>query len=344
MLYWHLGLKRTGTTSLQTALVTHERLLASAGVVYPAEWRVSGLAGLATHQGLVEVFAARGGDDPAVRGFEGYLHDHADDSVLLSSEFVGDWLAGGKLEFALRAFERARAVVPVRCIWTLRRFDEMVGSHRLRRALLGRDLVPPTEAEASELIRSFAASLAGMRRVEAAAGSPATYLKYAASGAHNAEILSAMELPAVLRRPIEAALADGPRLNRQLTHKGAIAMVCRDEIAERLGRPIDRSTLQRALFVGDFEFEDDGPCELMGGELRAKLHEGALGAARECGMSRYVDFFDADRIESGTPVALDAGILTDRDIRRLAEHLEAPEQADIDRAVFSRYGRAGGDA
>lgn len=336
MLYWHLGLKRTGTTSLQTALVVHQERLAEAGIVYPQEWRTQGFAGYSTHQGLTEVVAASAEDASPVLHFREYLSAHADRSVILSSEFVSGWLTDEKRDAVLRTLSWATEVMPVSCIWTLRRLDDQLNSLCLRRALLGIDLTFPSQEDVSGIVESFSELLAGMRSIEEAVGRVA-YVKYKAAGAHNGEILREMGVPDGLRCLIEGSLECGPRLNPQLTYKGAVALYYRDLLGERAGVALSGPDLQRALFLGEFRFDDDKPCELIGSEVRATLHERALTAARQHRLDAYPAFFENDGIEAGPPIVLDPDALTDADLEGLVSYLGEQTQRDIDTAIRQGY-------
>src|ERR1051326_8825826 len=161
MLYWHLGQKRTGTTSLQTALVTHQEQLADVGLIYPEEWRSRDPVGYSTHHGLAEVMQSTDDDSLPVRHFREYLATHDDKSVLFSSEFVSDWIAGEKCDSVLRTIALAQSLMPVSCIWTMRRLDESINSLLLRRALLGLDFAAPRWEDVQRLSASFAAALEG---------------------------------------------------------------------------------------------------------------------------------------------------------------------------------------
>lgn len=337
MLYWHLGLKRTGTTSLQTALVVHQVQLAEAGIVYPEMWRARGLAGYSTHHGLTEVIESSSENALPVRQFKRYLSEQAGRSVLLSSEFVSEWIAEERREAVLRTISRAQSVMPVTCIWTLRRLDETINSLRLRRVLLGADFAFPTQEDISRIAGTFAAALAGMRSIAEVVHGRVVYVKYAADGAHNGSIMRAVGLPDRIRGSIERGLSSGPRLNPQLTYKGAVALRYRDVISGRSEAAIDELDLRRALFLGEFKFSGDSPCEMLGHEARRALHEGALAAADGHGIGDYVRFFEADAIDARAPVELDPDALTDEDLARLGSYVRGLKLEHVDLAIRRGY-------
>ena len=327
-LYWHLGQKRTGTSSLQAVLASNEHVLAGAGVVYPREWRLEGPLGSPGHHGLGAVVEASPGSEEA-RAFRRYLEDHRESSLLLSSELATDFLAEPKLEALLRTLELAASIMPVTCIWTLRRLDERINSQRLRRALVGGELIFPRERNVSGILAAFSRSLEGMRRIERVVDGRVQYVRYSPDGSHNEEIMRLAGLPAPLRTALQMEIDSGPRLNAQLTHKGALAVCFRPRIERRAAVRIDSSELLSALFFGDLEFSGDRPCELMGDELRRTLHEGALAAARRVRVDRYVEFFAAEQPEPCAPVTMDERLFGDDDVRRLVECLREAERSRL---------------
>ena len=95
--------------------------------------------------------------------------------------------------------------------------------------------------------------------------------------------------------------------------------------------------LRSVFFLGEFEFEDDGPCEMVGDLVRRALHEGALEAARAHGAVEYLRFYTGAEIDAGTPTPLDVRILTAEDVKRLASYLQALECRGIDSVVRERF-------
>jgi hypothetical protein len=126
MIYLHCGWPKTGTTSLQAAIVKHQRGLADTGIAYPDDWRPDGAD---AHYGLAEVLRAARRGDAGFGMFEEWLCEYSGDDVVLSSEGLTNWLLKEeKFEVLLQFVRAAQSVAPVRCVWTLRRFDAMVHS------------------------------------------------------------------------------------------------------------------------------------------------------------------------------------------------------------------------
>lgn len=343
MLYWHLGLKRTGTTSLQSALAAHRGRLAESGVIYPEEWW--GHRFSPTHHGLTEVLRASNVTDEPVRHFTSYLREHRDRSVILSSEVVTDWLAESRIEAVLRTLSLAQTITEVRCIWTLRRLDEYTASFRLRRALIGDELTLVDLDDVPGLVKTFSTALTGMREIENAVDGGVDYVKYARGGGHTGAILRIVGLSADLRAPLEAMLSGGPRLNPGLSHKAALVVRHRELIAQRAGVEIEKSDLRLLFYLGDFEFSDDGPCVPMSHEVSLALHEEGLAAARRTGLDAYVSFFEHDEVEPFAVAALDdVDLLSDEDIERLVGRLEELRRQSAGETIRQLYGPAAAGA
>jgi hypothetical protein len=321
MLFWHLGLKRTGTTSLQTALVTHEADLENIGFLYPKKWRQSaGLPGSSSHFRLREVIAAEL-DSPLVVDFRSFLRHHSERSVVLSSEFVTDWLGRDvKRDAVLGALAAAQEVTPVTCMWSLRRLDDMLNSQLHRHLLWGGTATIPWSGNVARVTTRFANALIGMHRIEQVLDRRVVYAKYTREGTHNRELLRAMRLPVRVREPIEDTLARGLRLNSQLTCKGLSALCHPDAILERAGGDLTLSDLRRVFLLGQFEFAEDRPCDLVGGQVRRRLHEGALRAAEERGIERYIEFFGEAKIHGPDRCGANPPVLTDQDVDSLLDY------------------------
>lgn len=317
MLYLHCGWPRTSTSSLQAVLFEHTDRLADAGVVYPDRWRVRGNP---THHGMAELLKASQESESALDDFKRFLAGHAGEDVLLSAEVLTYWLRSSeKLEALQRLLAAAQEVMPTRCVWTLRRIDDFIGSMYLRQVTLRPPAHLPPPTEFFENVGRPDRLFEGVCGVGEVVGEVA-YVKYEAGGAHNGALLRAFDLPEPLQTEIRERLEQGPRLNAGLSHKGAVAMLNLDVLSARAGVDLDRAALRAAFFRGDFRFEGDRPCELVGVGVKRALHERGLAAARQAGLTPYIEFFEADEIRGSAPVVLGPEILTDEDLRRLVAH------------------------
>jgi hypothetical protein len=162
-----------------------------------------------------------------------------------------------------------------------------------------------------------------MRRVEEEVDGDVVYVKYDSMGAHHDKLLRAFGIANSAAEDIRDSLERGPRLNVSLSHKQAATLANRETLSARTGVELDEAALRRAFGPGeDFEFEEDWRCELIGEDVRRRLHERALEAAHPHGITPYMEYFeDAEIKASITPGGLDPAILTDEDLERLMAHL-----------------------
>lgn len=318
MLILHCGWPRTGTTSLQAGLSEHVDKLALAGICYPDQWR-SGI-GL-THHGLANVLQAGIDSAPEFNTFMRFLEANSGRSILFSAEVLSSWLI---LDERRRAFLRflaaAQEVIPTRCIWTLRRYDEFIrswllfgvkqGGRRLERARTAVD------------VENVDTQFEGMRMVEEAVQRNAVYVKYESDGAHNEKLLHAFGVCAKVANEIQAWIKDNANLNAGPTHKQAAALFELDALSARAGVSLDESRLRAAFRRGEFEFEDDGRCELADRKRQRRLHEAALSAAHRHGIHAYVDFFQDPSNDVFREPEGEASAITDVDLERLVSFLQ----------------------
>jgi hypothetical protein len=323
MLYVHCGWPRTGTSSLQAALVEHGELLARGELSYPQRWRVPHLP---AHNGLYDLLDAslRSGEDVFDELIQ-FLRANRVRDVLLSAEGLTNWLpAEDRREALLRFLAAAREVTPTRCLWTLRRVDEVLSSLYLLGMRFGLNMPPPEQYVAGwdHPNNPFDASrsedlFAGMRMVEEALGGDVLYFAYDPGGAHLGELLDSLRLPIEVRTAIDETLDRGPRRNVSLSHKQAAALLNVDALSARAGVEIDGVALRNAFFKGELSFDDDRPCDLIEAGERQALHERALAAARAQGFSPYGELFGDAKFDPYSPVSLEAAVLSDADLDRL---------------------------
>lgn len=316
MLYLHCGWPRTSTTSFQRALFEHREQLAADGLEYPEKWMFGGTS----HHHLEGVLRDSFKSGSAFVDFERFLSDHADRDVLFSVEGFTFWLLSKKMLGALQALlHTAEEVMPVTCLWTLRRSDEALASLYLLWLALGLDLPPPEEHFRQR--RHTGTFFAGMQALHDLLDGRSVYAKYESSGAHNRVLLGALGIPPELATAIGRRMESSPRVNPRMTQKQAVICLNLDLLSNRCGVALDRQALREAVYHRELDFEGDRPCELMDGDMRRAVHGDALAASEEAGFAAYADFF-ADAVpEDSTPVSLDPSVIADSDLELLVDRL-----------------------
>lgn len=317
MLYLHGGWPRTGTTSLQAVLFENRQLLTREGMAYPDEWQ--GRKRGPAHHWLLPLLAAPSESGRELDDFKRFLARHTDKDVLLSAENLTLLLLSPHNEEAMqKLLAAAQEVVPTRCVWTLRRLDDMLRSLYLRRLTLGESVGSAVEHFGK--IRQPERIFAALKNVESAVGGDTVYVKYDRAGAHNRELLRALGVPEEIEAEFQLALADGPRRNASPSHKQAVALANVELLSKRAEMDLSAAALRDAVRRGGLEFDRDWRCEPVGTDVRRNLHEKVLAAARQQGFRPYVEFFDDVEIQDPPgPTGLDPDILTDDDLRRLLE-------------------------
>ena len=322
MLYLHCGWPRTATTALQGALAARREQLAAAGVLYPdrwrgERWRADGNA----HHGVAELFEGDP-DARAIAAFRDYLAGNRERTVLISTEFLTEGLPGREGGTLLRLLDAVRDVTPVTCLWSLRCVADLLSALYLDWLALDE---PPPAAPLLTLaqwraVRAFERLLAGIASMPTqsdAVGGRTVYLRYDAGGAHHEELLRVVGLEQPLRAEIVAELRDRPAVNARRSRKALIALLHRERIAARAGVEIPAAALQRAWREGALRFEEDGPCDLVGVEVRRAVHQQAIAISRRSGFTPYPEFFESAEIEPSPPTSLDPDALTDADLERV---------------------------
>jgi hypothetical protein len=318
VIHLHCGWPKTGTTSLQAAIAKHRGQLASAGVIYPDKW---GRNGDDTHNEIADLLNGGQGQDAASEEIKAVFAGFPGEDMLLSGESLTTLLLADKTcEVLLQFLHGVRELAPVTCIWTLRRFDDMIHSLYVQAAAAAMVASQPA-VEFMEGLDWQDRIFANMRRVEEAVDGRAIYVRYDPAGRHNAELLNVFGLRGDLADSIGSELGESTRLNTSRSHKQLVTAVNVDWLSAGSGVALSRRALLEAFDRGELSFEDDQACELVGREVRRDLHERAVEAARECGFTPYLRFFEAEELgEFPSPMRLDPDVLNDEDLSRLRSH------------------------
>jgi hypothetical protein len=317
MLYLHLGWPKTGTTTLQRAMAEHRDLLDRAGTVYPDRWSREGDD---SHNNIADWVGDLDRYDTALRELTDFLTAHAGKDVLLSSESLTTRLLRPRpCEALLTMVRTIREVMPVTVVCTLRRLDDLIHSLYVQFSLAGVTTQTPQQfMEGGLRSRLFA----NMRRLGDSSGGGTVYCKYDRGGAHNVELLHALELPADVSDAVLSNLRAMRRLNASRSHKQMSAAINVDELSARCGVELSKRALLDAFDRDGLRFDGDRPCELAGEALRRDLREAGLESARKSGFAPYLEFFEeAEAEEAPAAEPFEADDLSDEDLDRLVSHL-----------------------
>lgn len=335
MLVLHCGWPGTGTSGLQAAFFERRAELAAAGVLYPDRWRVGAIP---AHYGLEKLLGPSLEAERGRQGFKRLLSVSSGRDVVLSDEGITAWLpsADGRRAALLDFLAAVREETPTRCVWTLRRFDEVVRSGYLLMLSFGFDLPFPDEyLEGNNHwhgIREPDPLFGGMKEVEQAADD-VVHVKYDVSGAHNGALMEAFCVPAACAEEVGAAIEGSRRINARLEHKQVVTLLNLKEVSALIGEQLDRGDLRRAFRRGAIRFADDGPCELFDRATKRALDDLAVASARRHGYRAYLDCFGAEEIEGPPSVSLGAEALDDDDLERLLAFQRGGGAAAVSRAV-----------
>jgi hypothetical protein len=255
--------------------------------------------------------------DRAFDDIRRFLDDQTGKGVLFSAEVLFYWLSPEERQEAfVRFLAAAQEVTPTRCVWTLRRYDEMMRSIYLLRLRRGAKARPPRERPDQKPL-VLDPQFAGLRLVEEAVEGDVVYVKYDPDGGHNAELLRALGVDDETAARIERELSLGPRLHAAPSHKQAVSLLNLEALSARAGVDLDGEALRNAFLDGSFEFEEDWRCELADLDWQQEVHQLALAAARRNRVTAYVEFFDGVELQWSASSTSDLDAITEADLERL---------------------------
>lgn len=317
MLYLHIGMWKTGTTSLQRILATNAPALALQGYLYPRRWTMGRPGG---HYALNSIDRSPDRAPALSRDVRRYLVQNRGRKVVLSTEGLAHSLLHEPGRKALAAFlELCSEAAEPRVIMALRRFDEYHAAAYLQVTKTARAgaAIPPAEF-VRRRSRPMDMLFGGLRWLREEAGATVTLIPYA----EGKDIL-----PAVLRAMgIEQAgtLESGAATtaNRRLGLKAHIVLSLPDGALARLG--VRRGKLIKLFESGAFAFRDEVyDFDLLGHELRSRIHRRALEEARRHGIDEYVNAFAGVTLPATTATRFDTSLISGADLLDLTEAIAA---------------------
>ena len=311
MLYLHIGLPRTGTTSLQTVLAQNVQELARAAYLYPEKWRDH--EGIAHHNLGIAVLEGESGSETR-RQFLEYVLLNKQQHIVVSTESLSNGLDRSGFPM-LRAFLAAcKEVVSTTVVLMLRRIDDAVESMYLHEMKWGEKTDPDMDRYVMLRLDWIDELFESLQRLEASCVDSIAMIPYIDGSDSVLRILAAMGIG-------DSRFGAPRKVGRRLGLKAQAALCYLDEWEATLGCQV-RSDIVGLLESGEFTFRDDAyEYDVLGHKARRFLHGHALRAAREHRIEEYVDAFAQARIQPSKRRRIDRTLISPGDLEDLRQEL-----------------------
>jgi hypothetical protein len=314
VLYLHIGLPRTGTTSLQAVLARSVRDLARAAYLYPEEWRDH--EGIAHHNLGIAVLEGESGSE-TTRQFLEYVLLHKQQHIVVSTESLSNGLDRSRFPLLQAFLAACTERVSTTVVLMLRRMDDAVASMYLHEMKWGEKTDSDMDQYVTFRLTWITELFEGLQRLrETSCISSMAVIPYVAGSDSVVQVLAAMGMS-------DSGISTAPRakLGRRLGLKAHAALRYLDEWAAELGYPI-RSDVVGLFESGEFTFRNDADeYDVLGYETRQFLHGHALEAAREHGIDPYVEAFAHARIQQSERRTIAQTLISPGDLADLREEL-----------------------
>lgn len=307
----HLGMPKTGTSSLQRALAGARERLAQAGILYPAGFGPR--PGLAHHYIPQDLTAGADSPKQSEREFLGFLRVNKEKRVLISSEAFTNCLSPARLGRLVDFVSECAASHKVRCVIALRRIDAFMESMYLHSLKAGE--IRETFSDYAERRRLWSAELvrALVELRKSTAVSELLFVKYRPGRDYEQEMLRELQ---VTGNGLDSF--DMGSENARLGVKAQSFFGNMEAIEREFDAKFERWRLIRAFEKGEIKLKDDvTEYSVMSVEERAYFHELTLQAARDLAFPQYVDFFENESLTAPPQIELSRNCLKRRDIRKL---------------------------
>jgi hypothetical protein len=327
MLYLHIGLPKTGSTSIQQLLAANRDALLYQGFVYPSRWADrDGIAHHALGEDLVEPAPPL----PAVweEVFD-HLRNTTDRHTLVSTEMLSFGLDPDRFRLLRHFLGRCSAETETRVIVVLRRFDALIASQYLHRLKLGflrlgsdgpKKMLDDFVADRSKWIDRLFCGLGRLRKT----WQPweVTFVRYIEGQDVTPATLCAMGLDSTALPTSSRSVIGG-----SLGLKAQSVLAYPDESLEEMG--LSRRNLIELFEPRYFEFEDEVyDYDPLGHLRRRVLHERALTCAEEYGVAEYIDAFGSDEIPRSKRTLITPANLSLQELASLIGYVRARDFAE----------------
>ncbi|HEY5049185.1 MAG TPA: sulfotransferase [Rhizomicrobium sp.] len=313
----HIGMPKTGTTSLQRALSRASEGLLRVGVIYPTEFRNRG--GYAHHPIADVLLQEKSAHAAALQPFFEYAKRNADSDILISSEAFTNCLAQTRLPRFLHFLHACSAYHRVRVVMAFRRIDLFMESMYLHSVKAGEtnvgfsEYISDRKFWSTELLRS----LASLR--ESSVVQDVELPRYQRSAEFNDKILKSLQL-----ETHKACVGPLNSENQTLGLKAQSFFKFLSDIEREQNCTFRRWLLVRAFEAGKIPLEDEEyDFTIMEDDERLFLHEMSLKAAHQFGVTEYAEYFNSDDTRPMRKRDLVRDNLRAQDIMAIREFQEA---------------------
>lgn len=314
VLYLHIGLPRTGTTSLQTVLARSAPELERAAYLYPEDWRDH--EGIAHHNLGIAVLEGKSGRETSRRFLE-YVLLNRQQHIVVSTESLSNGLDRSRFPMLQAFLAACTALVSTTVVVMLRRMDDAVASMYLHELKWGDKTDSDMDQYALFRLTWITEVFEGLRRLrETSCVTSIAVIPYVDGSDSVVRVLAAMGMS-----DSGISTAQPAKLGRRLGLKAHAALRYLDDWEAELGHPV-RSDIVGLLESGEFTFRDDAyEYDVLGYRTRKYLHGHALQAAKEHGIDPYVDAFAHARIPHSERQTIARTLISPGDLADLREEL-----------------------
>ena len=317
LLVVHIGMPKTGTTSLQASLAHSTAKLAKLGVDYPRSLRDPG--GTAHHSLPPELLARGDTSGPMVTEFLALLADRRRRAprMLISSELFTSCVVGEPLATFLQFVEKCRNHRPVQVVIALRRIDEFLESMYLQLVKGGLTAEPPHEFFGARIHwpGQLFQSLSALRERRDLAD-----LRVVSFSKHSSFLTTVLE--ACGFDAAQRGLVKDARINPRLGLKAQTTLLLLPELEAEVHRSVWRPGLVEAFERRTFTFADEiYDYRVATPPQRRDVQDESLRLARHYGIHEYVEASSNEPARKSPLYTMTRSLLSRDDVSRLKTFL-----------------------
>jgi len=313
----HAGFPKTGTTAFQIKLDYLRDQLRDVGIFYPVGQHESGPA---THHeyslGITQKTAT--GEELALRLIAEMEQSQLPNTLISSEAFTNCLSNRLRAEFC-NFLTTLSNTTDVRLVLALRRMDSFMQSMYLHLAKVDEISIPVDEFLSTRwnwALNVFSA-LAEFQQNEVV--QEIELIKYSSDPAFRAEIFRALRL-----EDVQHLFGKNKKINVSLGYKAQAFLLFSAELCEKYCPDLDAAKVAMIVRAQVFQFENDlHDYSIIRHDDRIRLHQDALNAAEETGITAYSTFFGDDILTEKEHVELHKGALEPRDFQRLVDFMHS---------------------